>query len=71
LRFQYFKGIKDLEINFNPKQITIQGYNDLGNYISRDKIYDAQKAFFKEKFPTLSDNQIAIKIRKAEELAGK
>lgn len=30
LRFQYFKGIKDLEINFDPKQTTIQGDNGLG-----------------------------------------
>lgn len=44
---------------------------DLGNYISRDRIKEAQLEFFKEKFPSLTDRQIENKIRKAEELAGK
>lgn len=44
---------------------------DLGNYISRDRIKEAQSEFFKEKFPSLTDRQIENKIRKAEELAGK
>ncbi|MBF0759525.1 hypothetical protein IR148_00520 [Dysgonomonas mossii] len=42
---------------------------DIGNYIPREKIYEAQKAFFEEKFPTLSKKEIEDKIRKAEELA--
>lgn len=44
---------------------------DIGNYISRENIYEAQKAFFKEKFPTLTHRQIENIIRKAEELARK
>ncbi len=44
---------------------------DLGNYISRDRIKEAQLEFFKEKFPSLTERQIENKIRKAEELAGK
>lgn len=44
---------------------------DIGNYISRDRIKEAQLEFFKEKFPTLTDRQIENKIRKAEMLAGK
>lgn len=44
---------------------------DIGNYISRDRIKEAQLDFFKEKFPSLTDRQIENKIRKAEELAGK
>jgi hypothetical protein len=44
---------------------------DIGNYISRDNIHKAQIAFFKEKFPELSEKQIENKIRKAEMLAGK
>lgn len=44
---------------------------DIGNYISRDRIKEAQLEFFKEKFPSLTDRQIENKIRKAEELAGK
>lgn len=44
---------------------------DIGNYISRDRIKEAQLDFFKEKFPSLTDRQIENKIRKAEELAVK
>lgn len=44
---------------------------DLGNYISRDRIKEAQLEFFKEKFSSLTERQIENKIRKAEELAGK
>lgn len=44
---------------------------DIGNYISRDRIKEAQLDFFKEKFPSLTERQIENKIRKAEELAGK
>lgn len=44
---------------------------ELGNYISRDKIKDAQVAFFKERYPTLTDKQIENKISKAEAIASK
>lgn len=42
---------------------------DLGNYISREKIKEAQLSLFKAMFPSLTDKQLENKIRKAEELA--
>lgn len=43
---------------------------EIGNYMTSENVKTAQREFFKERFPNLSDKQIDNKIRKAEMLAG-
>lgn len=43
---------------------------ELGNYLTREEVKEAQLRFFKERFPSLTAKQIEDKIRRAEELAG-
>lgn len=42
---------------------------EVGNYISPLKINEAQRKYFRNIYPTLSDIQIDNKIRKAEAIA--
>lgn len=42
---------------------------EIGQYMSAENVRLAQLTFFRYKFPTLTDQELEIKIRKAEELA--